>query len=264
MTGITVNGIEIPEGAIAKEMQHHPAQTPEEAMDEAARALAIRTLLLERARYLALTPDPKTDDDGKRETDEDALIRQVLEAEVQTPEPDEDACRRFYENNKRRFTSPELFEAAHILFSADRADGDAYAKATAEAHACLETLKERPGQFADLAKARSDCPSAESGGNLGQITRGQVTPEFETMLLGLEEGQLCPVPVKTRYGVHIIYLHRRVPSQTLPFELVQERIAEYLGEASWRRAVSQYIGLLVASAEITGIDMEGASSPLVQ
>ena len=54
-------------------------------MNEAARALAIRTLLLEQARYLALTPAPQTDEDGKRETDDDALIRQVLEAEVKTP-----------------------------------------------------------------------------------------------------------------------------------------------------------------------------------
>lgn len=264
MTGVTVNGIEISEDAIASEMQHHPAPTPEEAMDEAARALAIRTLLLERARVLGLEPAPQTDEDGKRETEDDALIRQVLEAEVKTPEPDEDACRRFYENNKSRFTSADLYEAAHILFSADNADKDAYTKATAEAKTCLETLQERPEGFAEMAKARSDCPSAGSGGNLGQITRDQVTSEFATMLEGLEEGQLCPVPVKTRYGIHIIYLHRHIPGRTLPFEMVQARIADYLGEASWRRAVSQYIGLLVASAEIEGIDLEGASSPLVQ
>ncbi len=264
MTGITVNGIEISGADIASEMQHHPSSTPEEALNEAARALAIRTLLLERARHLALTPAPQTDEDGKRETDEDALIRQVLEAEVKTPEPDEDACRRFYENNKGRFTSPELFEASHILFSADHADADAYARATAEAGACLDALKDNPAAFADMARARSDCPSAAQGGNLGQITRGQVTPEFETMLLGLEEGQICPVPVKTRYGVHIIHLHRRIPGQTLPFEMVHERIGAYLGEASWRRGVSQYIGLLIADAEVSGIDMEGASSPLVQ
>ncbi len=264
MTGITVNGIEISAAAVAAEMQHHPSRTPEDAMNEAARALAIRTLLLERARHLALTPAPQTDEEGKRETDADALIRQVLEAEVKTPEPDEDACRRFYNNNQSRFTSPELFEAAHILFSADRADKDAYAKATAQAHACLDALKDNPAAFADMAKARSDCPSAAQGGNLGQITRGQVTPEFETMLFGLEEGQLCPVPVKTRYGVHIIHLHRRIPGQTLPFEMVRARIGAYLTEASWRRGVSQYIGLLIADADISGIDMEGASSPLVQ
>lgn len=264
MTGVSVNGIEISEGAIASEMQHHPAPTPGEAMEAAARALAIRTLLLEQARYLELVPDPQSDEDGKRETDNDALIRQVLEAEVQTPEPDEDACRRYYENNTSRFTSPDLYEAAHILFSADRADPGGYARATAQAQACLETLQAQPEKFAELAKARSDCASAESGGNLGQIMRGQVTPEFETMLMGLAPGQLCPVPVKTRYGVHIIHLHRHIPGNTLPFEMVRGRIADYLSEASWRRAVSQYIGLLVADAQISGVDMRGASSSLVQ
>ncbi len=86
---------------------------------------------------------------------------------------------------------------------------------------------------------------------------GKVTPKFETMLLGLAEGQLCPVPVKTRYGVRVIHLHRRIPGQTLPFEMVQERIADYLGEASWRRGVSHYTGLLIADAEISGIGMGG-------
>jgi len=84
------------------------------------------------------------------------------------------------------------------------------------------------------------------------------------LLLGLEPGQLCPVPVKTRYGVHSIYLHQHTPGRTLPFEMVRERIAEYRREAVWRRGVSQYIGLLIASAEIKGIDTEGASAPVGQ
>jgi len=50
----------------------------------------------------------------------------------------------------------------------------------------------------------------------------------------------------------------------LPFERVRERITAWLEEGVWRRAVTQYIGLLAGQARIEGFDMPGASSPLVQ
>jgi peptidyl-prolyl cis-trans isomerase C len=110
----------------------------------------------------------------------------------------------------------------------------------------------------------SACPSAAQGGNLGQITPGQTVPEFETFLYNLEEGQICPVPVKTRFGYHVLRLDRRIEGRQLPFEAVRDKIAEYLREHVWRRAISQYLQLLVGEAEIRGIELNGASSPLVQ
>jgi peptidyl-prolyl cis-trans isomerase C len=80
----------------------------------------------------------------------------------------------------------------------------------------------------------------------------------------LEAGQICPEPVRTRYGVHVLRLDRRLPGHTLPFEQVRKRTASYLEESSWRRAVAQYVGLLVGRARIAGFEMPGASSPLVQ
>ena len=103
-----------------------------------------------------------------------------------------------------------------------------------------------------------------AGGNLGQLQKGQTVPEFETFLFELEEGQLCPVPVKTRFGAHVLLLERRIEGRQLPFEEVAGRISAYLEEASWRRAVAQYIAILAGQADIQGIDMEGAKSPLVQ
>jgi hypothetical protein len=45
---------------------------------------------------------------------------------------------------------------------------------------------------------------------------------------------------------------------------VQKKIVDYLEERVWRQAVRQYIELLVADANITGIALKGASSTLVQ
>jgi peptidyl-prolyl cis-trans isomerase C len=55
-----------------------------------------------------------------------------------------------------------------------------------------------------------------------------------------------------------------VEGRTLPFDKVQDKIAQYLEERVWRQAVRQYIELLVGRATITGIVLKGTSSPLVQ
>ena len=261
---ISVNGVGISVQEIAAEAQNHPAPTPDQAAEAAIQALVIRELLLQRAQELGLEPAPETDEEGRRETDEDALARQVLDAEIDLPQADDEVCQRYYENNKARFTSPVLYEAAHILFAAAPDDKDAYTAAVTKAEQTVKLLADRPGAFGDVAKELSDCPSGKNAGNLGQVSRGDTVPEVETFLDNLEEGQICPVPVKSRYGAHVLRLDRRIDGRQLPFDMVRDKIADYLQEASWRRAVAQYVRILAGQAEIDGADIDAATSPLVR
>jgi peptidyl-prolyl cis-trans isomerase C len=241
-------------------MQHHPAAKPIMAWQQAARALVIRELLLQRARHLGLTPEPLSDAGGRRETDDEAVMRALIECEVAVPEPDDETCRRYYASNQKRFCSPDIYEASHILFAALPADRGSYAQARADAAAVLATLQDNPDSFATLARAYSRCPSAAQGGNLGQITRGQTTPEFERALVSLAAGELCAEPVATRYGFHIIRLDRKHEGRTLPYEAVAGRIADYLRENVRRRADAQYIARLVSGARIEGVDLASAET----
>jgi peptidyl-prolyl cis-trans isomerase C len=257
---VSVNGVAIARDAIQREMQHHPASKPVTAWQQAARALVIRELLLQRARHLGVTPEPINDRDGRREADDEAVMRALIEREVKVPEPDDETCRRFYQRNQGRFRSPDIFEASHILFAALPVQRDAYAQARADAAAVLATLMDNPDSFAALARAYSRCPSAAQGGNLGQITTGQTTPEFEQALLALKPRELCAEPVATRYGFHVIRLDRKHEGQTLPYEAVAGRIADYLRESVRRRADAQYIARLVTAARIEGVDLAGADA----
>jgi len=187
-------------------------------------------------------------------------MRAVVEREVTVPEPDDETCRRYYERNRARFRSSDIYEASHILFAAVPENHEDYAQARADAAAVLATLQESPERFAVLAKAYSRCPSAEQGGNLGQITEGQTTPEFERALVSLSPGQLCAEPVATRYGFHIIRLERKHDGRVLPYEAVSERIADYLRESVRRRADAQYVARLVSAAKIEGIEIAGADA----
>jgi len=261
---LAVNGTEIPAEAIAAEAQNHPAANPDEAWSEAARALAIKTLLLAEADRLGIAEAAYTDAKGRPLLPDDARIEALLEQEVTTPSADTETCRRYYEQHIVQFGSPDLAEASHILFAAPRDDQKQYAKAELNAVDALAELKDHPERFAALAETLSACSSAKQGGNLGQIGPGQTVDEFETSLFNLEAGQLCPIPVKTRFGVHVIKAGRKISGETLPFEAVQQKIGDYLEEASWRRAVAQYIKMLVGKAEISGLEIEGSEGLLVQ
>ena len=62
--------------------------------------------------------------------------------------------------------------------------------------------------FAELAKANSDCPSKSSGGSLGAFGRGQMVKEFEDVAFTLEPGKVSD-PVKTQFGWHLILVTKR-------------------------------------------------------
>ncbi len=259
MNQVSVNGAEIPEPAILAEMQHHPAASAGDAMRAAAAALAVRELLLQEARRIGLDGPG---DDG--ETEAEAAIRRLIEREVKSPKSDAESCRRYYDNNRRRFRSPDAFEAQHVLYAAAPDDPAARKGAQARAQSALECVLGDPALFEKFAREESDCPSRANGGVLGPIQRGDADPVFETFLMSLREGEICPRPVETKYGFHLIRLARKQPGRELPFEHVAPRIAEYLEESAWRRAVRQYLAILAGRARIEGVALDAACSPLVQ
>ncbi len=257
---ITVNGEAISAEAIAAEAQNHPApkSKPGLAWTAAARALAVRALLLQEARRRALVADPREVGAGRTETDDEALIRQVLDAALDPVPPTEAAVLAVYRAVPSRWRAPTLYEAAHILFPASPDDAAALAAAHAQARVLLNELHQNPRAFDKLARENSACSSRSDGGRLGQLITGDTVPEFEAAMDALAEGQLCAAPVQTRYGVHIIRLDARAAGAVLPFKAVSPRIREMLEKRAWAKAARDFIADLVAGADVTGITIQAA------
>lgn len=248
---ISVNGVPIEQDAIGREMQHHPAGNRDDAERQAATALVVRELLVQRARQREIAG-----------ASEDERIANLVEQDVRIPELTDEEVARYYRRNTLRFMTSPLYEAAHIFFPARRDDGAARAEAKAKAEALRAELERNPRRFGELAKAHSACSSKDQGGSLGQVTKGDTNPELERAMATMDIGT-CRL-VESRHGFHVLRLDRRVAAKQLPLEQAKPWIENRLRNASRRRAVSQYLQLLAAGASIEGIDLAAADSPLVQ
>lgn len=247
--GIAVNGIEIGDQAIEQELPHH--QQAGNPLKQAVHELVLRSILLQQADQLGIAGE-----------DDEARIEALLAQEVLTPQPDEAACTIYYRNNAQQYTNGELVEARHILFQVTAAAPLELLRSTAEA--VLEELQLHPERFGELAGQYSNCSSGKVGGSLGQLARGQSVPEFEALVFRLAPGELAGRLLETRFGLHIVQVLRKVEGSVLPFEAVKSEIAAYLERQSSQRALHQYLHLLVGQANIEGVQLEGADSPLVQ
>lgn len=255
---VRINGVEIPPEAIAQEIQHHPAPDAETAWLEAARALAVRELLLQEAHRLGVEVEAGTDEAGRSETSEDAMIRALLEKEVVAVEPEESECLRYYEANKDRFRTAELFEAAHILIEPEGSGEEALETAKARAHSITIEVGDSAEAFAAAAREHSSCPSGKQDGSLGQIRRGELVPEVQAGIEALREGCTASEPVRSRFGWHILRLHRRIPGRTIPFDMARDRIADMFEARSWSVAAARYVAALAERNDVEGIRIEAS------
>ncbi len=255
---IRVNDRSISEDEIARELQYHPAPSIDQARQKAATALAVRALLLSEADRLGIS-SAESGNDG-----DEARIGALLERELSTPEPDEASCRAWYEKNREQLRTPGRYRASHILRPALPDDAEGRVAARTRCRRLIRLLERDPSRFRELARRHSRCPSAADGGDLGEIGPGQTCREFEKALERFPVGEIAAHPLETRYGFHVVWLHERIPGEIPDFEQVREKVENYLSESVWRRSVSQYLRVLAARADIRGIDMDAASSPLVQ
>ena len=62
--------------------------------------------------------------------------------------------------------------------------------------------------FADVARAHSNCPSKAQGGDLGQFGPGMMVKEFDAVVFSADINTVQG-PVKTQFGYHFLEVTRR-------------------------------------------------------
>ena len=157
---------------------------------------------------------------------------------------------KFYKKNKDKFQMPESVRVRHILVAKAAGDDD---KVRAEKKAKAEDLRKQllaGADFAELAKKNSDCPSRQSGGDLGVFTRGDMVKPFEEAAFSQEVNAIGPV-VETDFGYHIIQvLERNAPKILALDEKMKGNISAFLVQQKQQEAFDAMIKKLRNKANI--------------
>jgi len=248
---ITVNGVIIEEQALANELQYHEGSQFEQVVQQAGQTLVIRQLLIEQAN--------KKGFDATGDNEENA-VQELLAQEVSYDDPSEETCLRYFEQNREKFATMPLMEVDHILLAAAKDDHEGRDAAKNNANVIISQLKQEmnngePSTFAALAKEYSACPSKETGGSLGQISKGQTVPEFERQLMNMPVG-LGDKPLESRYGFHVVNINRKIEGKPLDYDMVRDKVRGYLIHRASHLAIQAYIQSLVEQAEITGVEVK--------
>jgi peptidyl-prolyl cis-trans isomerase C len=120
-----------------------------------------------------------------------------------------------YDREVAAFQPEPEFSAAHILV-----DSEEKAKE-------LKAEIDGGADFAEVAKANSSDGSAASGGDLGWFGPGQMVPEFEAAVTGMEVGQVAG-PVQSQFGWHLIKLNDKRESAPPTLEEARPEIENQL------------------------------------
>ncbi len=188
---------------------------------------------------------------------------------------------KYYNQHQEEFRVPETVTVRHILIKTPPpgADGKVDPKAVEAAKAKAEDVDKQlkaGANFADLAKKYSDDPgSAQNGGLLPAIKRGQTVPEFEQAAFNTPVGQMTGV-IRTSYGFHIIEVEAKqsahlksldeVKAQIEPLIKQDEASAEARKQADALQTLARTVGLDKAAAQkgltVTTTDLIARGDPL--
>ncbi len=197
-----------------------------------------------QSRYMS--PERRQLDVLLANVDQMAATQQVSEAEIQ----------QYYQANQASYSTPERVKVSHILLKTTGEAPGQLAATKQKAEKILDQVK-HGADFAKLAKQYSeDDGSADQGGELGWIRRGQTVPEFEKAAFSLKPGQISDL-IQTIYGFHIIKVeeHEDAHVQTLAevHDQIQQKLQHQKGLNAAENAIDRAQAMAASSTPLQTI-----------
>ncbi len=153
-------------------------------------------------------------------------IDALLAAEV--AEPTEAEIDTYYRDHGAEFARPERVRLRQVLVErrseAERALGDLAGGA----------------DFGEIARKFSRDPSAERGGDQGELFASDLPVAFSEVIFRLQPGQVSPI-VPADYGFHIFQVTEHFPAEVIPLERARPEIRRRLRRAQADLAVGELV-----------------------
>ncbi|WP_426756556.1 peptidylprolyl isomerase [Myxococcus sp. Y35] len=177
----------------------------------------------------------------------DRLLRMKVGSQVKITEEDLKAA---YTQYARMESGDSEVHARHILVQVDAKATPEQVEAAKKKAEAIAAEARRPGMdFASLARARSEGPSAADGGDLGWFKRGVMVPAFEKAAFTLPEGGVSD-PVRTNFGWHVLKVEERRAVAAASYEEMRTKLEGKLLQEKTEKFLDQYVQELRQKANI--------------
>tara|TARA_A100001037_G_scaffold158296_2_gene142707 strand:+ start:506 stop:1336 length:831 start_codon:yes stop_codon:yes gene_type:complete len=239
-----VNGSEIRQSDVAMAFEHLPDQFRQVPIGtlftQIVQQLIDGQLLVEAGDKVNLREDPDVRaqiEDFTRVAVQQAYINRMISDGLK-----EEDLRKTYDETIANTEGPIEVHAQHILLDSEE-DG----------YDVIEAL-ENGKDFGDMARERSNGPSAPRGGDLGYFTRSAMVQPFSSAAFAIEPGLIGADPVQTEFGWHVIKVldKRRQPAPT--FQESRPTLEQQLT----RELIATHMARLRDKAEIKMFNLDGS------
>ena len=235
------------ENVIERILINQEAQTNGETIPPDKIEAALAKLKEQYADQEQLYKDFDTVDDEKikKEIEIQMRVEQTIHQVCKgLPKPSKAEIREYYEKNKEKYKSGERVRVAHIVKYVNwQTDEETAYREISAAHEELTN----GARFEVVVDKYTDC--ADSGGDLGYVSPGQMVEEFEDVVFNLGEGQISGV-FRSRFGFHIAKVYTREPATVPSLEDVEDQLTEDLKDQKRSEAIDVFIDGLKSKAKI--------------
>jgi len=166
------------------------------------------------------------------------LIQLKVRSKVKVSDED---LRSEYQKWARTEQDEVELHARHILVKIPEKGTAADVEAARLKAVALAEEARKPGvDFAELAKAKSEGPSASDGGDLGFFRRGVMVPEFDKAAFALKVGEVSD-PVRTKVGFHILKVDERRALPVKSFDAMKDDLRERVLREQLEKLTEQHV-----------------------
>jgi parvulin-like peptidyl-prolyl isomerase len=173
----------------------------------------------------------------KARIEREALMEQLQERVKKIAQPPRDDVKKYYEDNKDKFTEPQQWDVSMILLPVDPSSSPEVWEETVEKAEKILQKTNKGESFEELARIHSGDESAVNGGHMGYMHIGMFGTPAQKVLNVMEPGEISE-PVVLLEGVALFRLNDVQEASLNTFGDVEERarnlLMRELGEKAWK------------------------------
>ncbi|MCL2390213.1 MAG: SurA N-terminal domain-containing protein [Endomicrobia bacterium] len=147
--------------------------------------------------------------------------------------------------------SGEQIRIRQIFISSPKSASADEAKAAQARVDVVKKALQSGESFADVAGKFSEDPASKArNGDLGIVVKGDLLPEIEKKVFGMNVGEYTKEPIRTETGFHFIRVEEKRASKEFTFDEVKNDIGELLFRNAQREAYTNFMSDLRSKATI--------------